>query len=100
MADLGEVLSRDEHEILHMSKRMKLDGDIYDREVSYLSDHQVFQRFAKNGDWGRGWSYWKLWENLEEIYDIAQRKEQKGWTVIYHPAYRPQLQEFTKSVTF
>ena len=39
-----------EHEILHLKKRMRLDGDIYDREVAYLSDHQIFHRFAKNGD--------------------------------------------------
>ncbi len=89
-----------EHEILHLSKRMRLDEDIYDREVSYLSDHQVFHRFAKNGDWGQGWSYWKLWETLEEVYGIAEKKRGKGWSITYHPAYIPGITAFSKSARF
>ena len=89
-----------EHEILHLRKRMRLDGDIYDREVSYMSDHQVFHRFAKNGDWGQGWSYWKLWYTLEEVYGIAAKKREKGWTTLYHPAYIPGIKEFTKAEAF
>lgn len=89
-----------EHEILHLRKRMRLDGDIYDREISYLSDHQVMHRFAKNGDWGQGWSYWKLWKSLDEVYEVAEKKREKGWTIIYHPAYIPGIRAFIKSVTF
>ncbi|RJR35201.1 MAG: hypothetical protein C4567_14890 [Deltaproteobacteria bacterium] len=79
---------------------MRLDGDIYDREVSFLSDHQVFHRLAKNGDWGRGWSYWKLWKTLDEVYGIAENKREKGWAVIYHPAYTPGIKEFIRLEKF
>jgi hypothetical protein len=53
MIELTEVLDG-EFEILHLIKRMKLNGDIYNREISFLSDHQIFHRFAKNGNWGQG----------------------------------------------
>jgi hypothetical protein len=99
MIKLTEVLDG-EYEILHLSKRMKLDGDVYDREISFLSDHQIFHRFAKNGDWGQGWSYWRLWETLNEVYQTAEKKREKGWTITYHPAYIPGIKEFTKSLAF
>ncbi len=89
-----------EHEILHLSKRMELDGDIYDREVSYLSDHQIFHRFGKNGDWGSGWSYWNLWETLDEVHHMAEKKRETGWTITYHPAYIPTIREFTRTARF
>jgi hypothetical protein len=95
MDTLGE-----EVEILHLKKRMKLDGDIYDREVAYLSDHQVFHRFGKNGDFGPGWSYWRLWERLDEVYEIARRKKARGWQVEFNPAWQPRLSEFSRSVRF
>jgi len=97
--NMHELLD-EEHEILRLHKRMRLDGDIYDQEVAYLSDHRIFHRFAKNGDWGQGWSYWKLWETLDEIYRIAEEKREKGWTITYHPAYVPGIKELTKSVRF
>jgi|GEM_PF-1074520 len=90
----------EEHEVLHLKKRMWLDGGIYEREVAYLSDHQTFHRFAKNGDWGRGWSFWKLWRTLDEIYRIAAKKREKGWTITYHPAYIRGIKEFSKSARF
>ena len=93
-------LPEGEHEILHLKKRMRLEGDIFDREVSYLSDHQVFHRFAKNGDWGLGWGYWKLWEKLDEVYEVARVKQARGWQVEFNPAYQPGLTEFTRSVSF
>jgi hypothetical protein len=99
MIDLSALFDG-EHEILRLNKRMRLDGDVYDREVAYLSDHQVFHRFAKNGDWGLGWSYWKLWENLDEVYRIAEKKGGKGWTITYHPAYIPGIKELSRSARF
>ena len=90
----------DEHEILHLSKRMKLEEDIYDREVSYLSDHQVYHRFAKNGNWGTGWTYWKVWQSLDEIYRVLDKKKEKGWKITLHPSYVRGMCEFSKVVTF
>ena len=99
MLELAEMLEG-EYEILHLRKRMRLDGNIYDREISYLSDHQVYHRFAKNGDWGQGWSYWKLWQSLDEVYQIAEKKGEKGWTITYHPAYVPGMKGFVQTVRF
>lgn len=89
-----------EVEILRISKRMELDGDVYEREVSYLSDHQVLHRFSKNGDYGVGWSYWKLWDKIDEIYDIAKVKSARGWEIELNPAYAPLLKEFSRVVRF
>ncbi len=99
MMPLAEMFDG-EHEILHLSKRMRLDRDIYDREVAYLSDHQIFHRFAKNGDWGQGWSYWKLWHTIDEVHSIAAQKREKGWDVTYHPAYIQGIMEFIKAEKF
>ncbi|MGD0216334.1 MAG: hypothetical protein ABSC45_02330 [Desulfobaccales bacterium] len=89
----------DEHEVLHMSKRMRLDDEVYDREVSYLSDHQIMHRLAHNGNWS-AWSYWRLWERLEDLHRLADRKRSSGWEITWHPAYISALQEFTVKVPF
>ena len=75
----------DEHEVLHMSKRMRLDGEVYDREVSCLSDHQVMHRLAHNGNWS-AWSHWRLWERLEDLHRLADRKRLSGGRL---PGIRP-----------
>ena len=94
------MTDEDEHEILHLDKIMELDGDIYEREVAYLSDHQVYHRFAKNGDWGQGWTYWRVWESLEEIYRTVDAKKQKGWRITLHPSYVRGICEFAKEAKF
>ena len=88
-----------ESEILRLSKCMELDGDMYDREVAYLSDHQVMHNFAKNGAW-EGWTYWKLWEKIEDVYQIAETKRAKGWTLTFNPIWQPGLREFMRQVNF
>ena len=85
--NIPDLLGEGEHEILHLSKRMELDGNIYDREISYLSDHRIYHRFAKNGDWGSGWAYWKIWRTLDEIYQAIDLRRQWEWQVELHPAY-------------
>ena len=89
----------EEHEILHLKKRMELDGEIYDREVAYMSDHQVFHRMAVNGSW-TPWQYWKLWRKMEDVYQVARTKAAKGWEVEFHRAYSPAAREFTVEVPF
>ena len=91
------MLDADEHEILHLYKRMELDGNIYDREVAYMSDHQIFHRLAINGAWAP-WERWKLWKKLDEVYSVARVKKEKGWEVTFHPAYSPDGAEFIRSV--
>lgn len=84
-----------EVEILHLHKRMELDGDIWEHEISYMSDHQVFHRIAKNGAWD-AWSYFRLWTELKDVYQVARNKEVKGWSVEWNPNWQPGLSEFAR----
>ena len=96
---MNQVMLDDEVEILHLHKRMELDGDIYDREIAFMSDHQIFHRICRNGDC-EGWSYWRLWNELKEVYETARLKASRGWEVDWHPSYNPGMNEFTREVKF
>jgi hypothetical protein len=102
-ADLEEC---GEVEILHLSKYMTLEdpdpdvAGIFHREVSYMSDHQVFQRIGRNGDYGTGWNFWKLWDKLEDVYKVGREKQSKGWEVTWHPAHRPGVVKYVQEVAF
>ena len=87
----------EECEILYLHKSMRLDNDVYEREVVYMSDHQIFHRMATNGAW-TAWQRLKLWDKLEDVYHVAQMKKEKGWDVTFHPTWSPGAAEFTVSV--
>lgn len=94
-----EMLDQDETEILHLKKRMELDGDIYEREVAYMSDHQVFQKLSRNGA-SEGWGYWQLWSELKDVYQVAKIKKERGWTVDWNPRWNPDYVDFAREVRF
>lgn len=94
---LDESERPQEVEILYMHKQVVEDDIIYNFEISFMSDHQVLARSAKNGVWSPYKR--KIWEKLENIYRVAEEKS-STWEIVWNPMWQPKLTEFTKSVKF
>lgn len=99
MDEPEDIYDEEEHCILHLRGTMNADGRLFEGELIFMADHQIFRRSAVDG-YSDGWEYTGLWQKIDEIYEKAEKYARSGWRVIWHPEYGPKLKEFTKSVQF
>ena len=102
-------MSAEEHEILHLSRKVMQEGIIYLVEFAFTSDHQLFKRVCRREDHGEvneGWAttgWQKLpsgWTDLGKLQRAVAAQTAKGWEATWHPAYLHEAQEFVKRAAF